>query len=76
MQQQRNNSERDVSQNANAAQLHIMEKFGNCAGDLYNLLEIAFPVEAQYTAVKNRLNFVIYGTRNELLFYFKDYDQE
>ena len=76
MQQQRNNSERDVRQNANAAQLHIMEKFGNCAGDLYNLLEIAFPVEAQYTAVKKRLNDVIYGTRNELLFYFKDYDQE
>ena len=76
MQQQRNNSERDVSQNANDAQLHIMEKFGNCAGDLYNLLEIAFPVEAQYTAVKKRLNDVIYGTRNELLFYFKDYDQE
>ena len=76
MQQQRNNQERDVSQNANAAQLHIMEKFGNCAGDLYNLLEIAFPVEAQYTAVKKRLNDVIYGTRNELLFYFKDYSSE
>jgi hypothetical protein len=75
MQQQRN-VDRDVSQNANAAQLHVMEKFGNCAGDLYNLLEIAFPVEAQYSAVKKRLNDILYGTRNELLFYFKDYSTE
>jgi len=75
MEQQRN-PERDVSQNANVAQLHVMEKFGNMAGDLYNLLEIAFPVEAQYTAVKKRLNDVIYGTRNELLVYFKDYPSE
>ena len=75
MEQQRN-PERDVSQNANIAQLHVMEKFGNMAGDLYNLLEIAFPVEAQYTAVKKRLNDVIYGTRNELLVYFKDYSSE
>jgi len=75
MQQQRN-IDRDVSQNANSAQLHIMEKFGNCAGDLYNLLEIAFPVEAQYAAVKKRLNDILYGTRNELLFYFKDYSTE
>mgnify|MGYP006966965788 FL=1 len=75
MQQQRN-VDRDVSQNANAAQLHVMEKFGNCAGDLYNLLEIAFPVEAQYSAVKKRLNDILYGTRSELLFYFKDYSTE
>ena len=74
--QQRNNSDRDVSQNANAAQLHIMETYGNMAGDLYNLLEIAFPVEAQYSAVKKRLNDIIYGKRNELLFYFKDYTPE
>ena len=74
MQQQRN-IERDV-QNANAGQLYVMEKFGNMAGDLYNLLEIAFPVEAQYMAVKKRLNDVIYGTRNELLVYFKDVNSE
>jgi hypothetical protein len=74
MQQQRN-IERDV-QNANAGQLYVMEKFGNMAGDLYNLLEIAFPVEAQYMAVKKRLNDVIYGTRNELLVYFKDDNSE
>ena len=74
MQQQRN-IEKDV-QNANAGQLYVMEKFGNMAGDLYNLLEIAFPVEAQYMAVKKRLNDVIYGTRNELLVYFKDDNSE
>ena len=73
--QQSRNIEKDV-QNANSAQLYVMEKFGNMAGDLYNLLEIAFPVEAQYMAVKKRLNDVIYGTRNELLFYFKDYNPE
>jgi len=75
MQQQRN-SDKDISQSANPAQLHIMESYGNMAGDLYNLLEIAFPVEAQYTAVKKRLNDIIYGKRNELLFYFKDYSAE
>jgi len=69
------NTEKDVSQNANVAQLHVMEKFGNMAGDLYNLLEIAFPAESQYAAVKKRLNEVIYGTRNELLVYFKDYSE-
>jgi hypothetical protein len=72
---QQKNIEKDI-QDANEGQLHVMEKFGNMAGDLYNLLEIAFPNEAQYMAVKKRLNDVIYGTRNELIFYFKDYVSE
>ena len=72
---QQKNIEKDI-QDANEGQLQVMEKFGNMAGDLYNLLEIAFPNEAQYMAVKKRLNDVIYGTRNELIFYFKDYVSE
>ncbi len=59
-----------IINNANEEQLMVMEKWSRLVGKVLSNIEIALPEGRQYTILKRLLNDIIYGARNNLLFFF------